>query len=320
MHTNLPTPPRRAATSPTSKTATTTTARVATSWHERDEWSKKRGLHATVHFVGGDHYTGEWFNNLRHGRGTHVGKNHAFVYEGQWEADKRCGYGTLSVPVTNKDKKQDNKNKASETVKQAIKGPPTHTFTAAGAKGTPVVLSKVYAGDWHADVRSGVGTAYYADGARYEGQWKDNVRCGWGTMFYADGSRYDGEWRADMRHGQGILLLANMDRYEGIFVNDMKEGPGKFFFKHRRQVYEGEWSADMPKCGVIHDLETRAFHIGASGLVTSTITKSKLPVLELADPAAVLAQRRQEIQEERVQRLLNPGAGADAAAPNTPGV
>ncbi|KAI9222836.1 hypothetical protein BC828DRAFT_377442 [Blastocladiella britannica] len=305
IHASLPSPPPPA-------------ARVAKTWHERDEWSKKSGRHAPVHFMNGDIYTGEWHNNLRHGRGIHACKDHSYVYEGQWVSDKRCGYGTLSIPVgaglplpgppgktmSAKRNGSSSGSGAATAARLLAHHPETH-HTVHSARG-PVSMRKVYAGDWAGDQRCGVGTAYYADGGRYEGQWKDNVRCGWGTMYYPDGARYDGEWRADMRHGQGILLLANHDRYEGIFVNDLKEGPGKFFFKQRRQVYEGEWSTDMPKCGTIHDLEARAFHPPA-GMVSATAGRSRIPVLELQDPDRVLYERRQEIMEERVERLLCPG-------------
>jgi hypothetical protein len=80
------------------------------------------------------------------------------------------------------------------------------------------------------------------------------MKEGWGEMQYADGSIYQGEFHLEKRHGQGILLLPNGDRYEGVWFNDQKEGPGKFIYRQKRQIYEGEWSLGMPKCGTLKDL------------------------------------------------------------------
>ena len=67
------------------------------------------------------------------------------------------------------------------------------------------------------------------------------MKEGWGQMQYADGTIYEGEWHQENRHGQGILLMPNSDRYEGMWYNDLKEGPGKFVYRSKRQIYEGEW-------------------------------------------------------------------------------
>ncbi|KAJ3359593.1 hypothetical protein GGF32_009149 [Allomyces javanicus] len=301
---------------PVSKATNGSGASAAMNWHDKDEKSKKKGLHATVYLTNGDTYTGEWHNNLRHGRGVQVYKKRSQVYEGKWINDRRGGFGTLSVPAHSAEspiRADPEPGTARDALRTNHPKPHLQLNEAAGLHGP---LVKIYAGDWQDDERHGVGTAYYPDGARYEGQWVGGMRCGWGTMHYADGARYDGEWRQDKRHGQGILLLANHDRFEGIFVNDMKEGPGKFFYKQRHQVYEGEWSADMPKCGTIRDIEPRGNAGRAAGPALSG-NKCKLPALELADPDDVLATRRQEIMQERIERLLlaadQPAGGSGAA-------
>jgi hypothetical protein len=217
------------------------------------------------------------------GRGTHIYKRTNYIYEGQWEHDERCYYGILSAPsrTPSLDSKKDSKSTDSlvkEILSSSTKKPNTKNF-----KELEPGYRKLYAGDWKHDVRCGVGTSYYPDGARYEGEWQDNVRCGWGTMYYADGSRYDGEWRDDMRHGQGILLLPNFDRYEGIFVHDKKEGPGKFFFKQKKQIYEGEWSEDMPKCGALRDMHPRS-PTRSPARSTIELPANKLPVVRIFSP------------------------------------
>lgn len=42
----------------------------------------------------GSKYEGEWFRNMRHGRGKMLYKS-GDVYEGEWELDKRSGAGVL---------------------------------------------------------------------------------------------------------------------------------------------------------------------------------------------------------------------------------
>ena len=39
-----------------------------------------------------------------------------------------------------------------------------------------------------------------------------------------------------------------------MWLNDAKEGPGKFVYRLKRQVYEGEWMNGFPKCGALRDL------------------------------------------------------------------
>jgi hypothetical protein len=39
-----------------------------------------------------------------------------------------------------------------------------------------------------------------------------------------------------------------------MWFNDLKEGPGRFIYRSKRQVYEGEWAQGVPKCGTIIDL------------------------------------------------------------------
>ena len=39
-----------------------------------------------------------------------------------------------------------------------------------------------------------------------------------------------------------------------MWFNDHKEGPGKFIYRVKRQIYEGEWALGLPKCGTLKDL------------------------------------------------------------------
>lgn len=73
----------------------------------------------------------------------------------------------------------------------------------AGASST---LRKMYAGQWMADKRHGLGTCFYENGDVYHGSWETDMKEGWGQTQFADGSMYEGEWHLGKRHGQGILL------------------------------------------------------------------------------------------------------------------
>lgn len=45
-------------------------------WHEWDRKAQKHGLRHTVYAVNGDRYTGEWLDNLKHGKLHHLEKKH----------------------------------------------------------------------------------------------------------------------------------------------------------------------------------------------------------------------------------------------------
>ena len=130
------------------------------------------------------------------GKGTQVWGKSGAIYDGDWRAGLRHGFGTLS--------------------------------TREGD-----VHMKKYAGGWKNDMRhvrptvvctsrerivvmpsisllhpsQGYGTNFYSPEEYYEGEWYADKRSGWGRMFYADGSVYEGEWYDDKRNGKGLLRL-----------------------------------------------------------------------------------------------------------------
>ncbi|KAG8570549.1 hypothetical protein GDO81_011315 [Engystomops pustulosus] len=188
-------------------------------WRDWDRKAQKSGLRCTVYSVNGDEYTGEWMNNLMHGKGKYIYKNDNAIYQGDWIRGKRDGYGTYDV-------------------KDADTGE----------------YIRVYAGEWMNDKKHGNGTYYYIKDECYEGGWESGKRSGWGKMTYANGDMYEGEWRDDKHCGQGILFLANKNCYEGSFEDGMKHGPGKFYYMDTDRVYDGFWIKDVPKCGTLEDI------------------------------------------------------------------
>ncbi|XP_065664162.1 MORN repeat-containing protein 3 isoform X3 [Hydra vulgaris] len=186
-------------------------------WKKWDLMAQKTGLHHTVYLANGDKYTGEWKNNLRHGKGTQYWQKTGAFYDGDWENDMRHGHGTFSLPFQN--------NK----------------------------LQKVYEGGWSIDKKHGYGTYFYGPESYYEGEWYKGLRSGWGRMYYPDKTVYEGEWKNDMRNGMGMLRLANENRYEGEWKNDKKHGDGKFYHLDRGHLFIGTWVEGICKCGTMED-------------------------------------------------------------------
>ncbi|KAM4763789.1 MORN repeat-containing protein 3 isoform 2-T3 [Cyanocitta cristata] len=187
-------------------------------FYEWDRKAQKCGLRHTIYAVNGDQYTGEWLDNLKHGKGTQLWKNTGAIYSGDWKFGKRDGYGSYSIP-----------------------DPVTKEY------------KRVYTGWWENDRRGGRGVFFYPNGECYEGEWSNDLRSGWGKMEYKDGSVYEGQWLVDQPNGQGVLRLSNGNRYEGGWKDGKKHGPGKYFYLDKGQQLEGIWVADIPKCGVLVD-------------------------------------------------------------------
>ena len=54
----------------------------------------------------------------------------------------------------------------------------------------------------------------------YDGEFNHGLRSGFGTFFYANGARYEGDWNDNMKHGKGKFIFKNGRVYEGIFEKD----------------------------------------------------------------------------------------------------
>lgn len=189
-------------------------------WKEWDYNADKRGLRHTVYQVNGNQYTGDWLNNLKHGKGEERYAD-GHLYEGDWKKGKKNGYGVLSM-------KDDRKN----------------------------CYKRVYSGGWKNSKKHGYGTYYFIGADEYyEGEWLNDVRAGWGRMYYQDGSIYEGEWHQDKKEGKGMIRYANDNRYEGEWKNGLKHGRGKYVYIDNGQIYEGVWCNDIAKCGEMKDFD-----------------------------------------------------------------
>lgn len=170
-------------------------------WKTKDRLSQKRGPHATIYLINGDEYIGEWDNNLKHGKGIYFFSKNGYQYEGEFQIDMRCGNGTLSIPINEKAKQENN---GSDLFEKQSNGRTSANYS----KESP--LRKVYTGAWFNDKRHGQGTYFYKDGSVYKGAWVNDMKEGWGIMTYANGNVYEGEFYREKRHGQGVLLLSKL--------------------------------------------------------------------------------------------------------------
>eukprot|EP00753_Platysulcus_tardus_P013359 PLAT3662.7.p1 GENE.PLAT3662.7~~PLAT3662.7.p1 ORF type:complete len:287 (+),score=144.27 PLAT3662.7:415-1275(+) len=194
---------------------------------------------------------------MRDGFGTQVWVD-GNKYEGEWKENMRHGKGAFWVRVGRK-------------------------------------LRKQYTGDWRRNMRHGLGIFFYDNGDKYEGEWRHNRRYGRGKHMFSNGDVYEGDWIEDKRNGLGVLTLSNGDRYEGQWMDDKKDGPGRFFYKDTAKVYQGEWVADVAKCGVYCDIApSDSPFLGDEGL-----DRFDLPPLGLEDAAAVLTEAVARIRATR---------------------
>jgi len=199
-----------------------------------------------VSFKSGAKYTGQWKENMRHGKGTMVWSDGA-MYEGEWE--KNCAVG---------------------------KGRFTHTdgdifigqWCSNMANGTGTYyhhedLLSTYRGQWHNDIQEGFGveersdcTKYmgifrngkksehgkyiWKDGSECEGNWSDNLIQGPAKYVTSDGRCYAGQWSKSTIQGVGKYTYPDGKCYSGQYAEDVKSGFGIFTWSDGRR-YEGFW-------------------------------------------------------------------------------
>eukprot|EP01088_Endostelium_zonatum_P014164 TRINITY_DN2993_c0_g1_i1.p1 TRINITY_DN2993_c0_g1~~TRINITY_DN2993_c0_g1_i1.p1 ORF type:complete len:327 (-),score=87.50 TRINITY_DN2993_c0_g1_i1:94-1074(-) len=111
-------------------------------------------------------YIGQWQLNKRHGYGYII--DNGRKYKGDWMDGKRHGWG--------KEKNRD------------------------GSK---------YIGSWRWGKREGIGECKWIDGTEYKGRWKKGKRNGEGVFVCGDGKVYEGRWKRDVPNGKGCYRSDN---------------------------------------------------------------------------------------------------------------
>lgn len=104
----------------------------------------------------------------------------------------------------------------------------------------------VYTGQWHMNVKHGVGCMVYANGDVYNGTWRRNLHDGSGTLTSGGGRGevYVGDFADNRRHGRGVITYEGGDAYSGTWYNDLRHGEGMIMFANggssRRVYYHGK--------------------------------------------------------------------------------
>jgi hypothetical protein len=168
-------------------------------------------------------YTGEWLNNLQHGRGTYYCADGS-IYTGEWAYGKKEGEGVYEYA---------NGHKTMGIFK--------NNLFCDGFGSMLLPSGDVYKGDWENGTRHGQGTLVSSNGSCYEGEWREGKKHGKGVLRNADGSTLSGEFRSNrVFNSSGSLLFDNGDLFVGTIVNGFYEGEGVLRYADGRK-YEGNW-------------------------------------------------------------------------------
>lgn len=97
-----------------------------------------------------------------------------------------------------------------------------------------------YEGQFHEDMKHGVGKYSYPSGSMYDGEWVDDLQNGHGKESWPDGSVFEGYFNNGAKHGHGIFTWANKCRYEGEFDSNDMHGKGVYHWNDGRG-YSGNW-------------------------------------------------------------------------------
>ncbi|XP_077991620.1 radial spoke head 10 homolog B-like [Glandiceps talaboti] len=134
-------------------------------------------------------YEGDWVNNLRHGYGVRRYRS-GNVYEGEWANNNRQGQGTMRWI----DLDQAYTGQWENGIQH---GHGEHTWYLKRVPGSQYPLRNQYVGDFVRGMRHGVGSFYFANGAKYEGEWDSNLKQGRGKFTFKNGRIFEGMFIQD---------------------------------------------------------------------------------------------------------------------------
>ncbi len=180
----------------------------------------------------GDHYDGEWLDDLMHGQGFYTYAN-GETYKGSYAFGKRDGIGKadyLDGSINQGLWKEDNF--------LGKKFKPDYEYVG---EYNMTLGSHLYA------KKNGHGKKVWKDGTgrMYDGHWEGDMMgrtCTAMVNFDGPGSCYIGQLLPDgIKHGQGKLTYPNGDFYDGQWEKNKKHGNGKYFYAKTGEVYTGKW-------------------------------------------------------------------------------
>ena len=196
-------------------------------------------------------YDGEYENDKRSGFGAYYYSNGSICYVGDWKENRRNGIGISFKP---KDRsmyvgKWENNCPVGMGAKFDENGDLKFVgrWENGSREGVGMLYNpsdeSVFVSRWEDDRLSDKGTLFDSNGNLiYNGSWKNGKRNGVGTQYDASGQvSYHGEWKDGKFNGDGILTLSNGCRVSGNFVMGTIDGYAVFTTKRGKKLYEGEW-------------------------------------------------------------------------------
>lgn len=136
-------------------------------------------------FLGGERYTGEWLDDVRHGQGCTF-YSARDRYDGGFRGDQLHGAGVYSFASGDR--------YVGEYVDNKRHGSGRYTFANLD----------VYDGEWRDGRKHGAGEFHSAAGSLFVGQWENDIYHGSGTYFFSTGHCFEGAWVNGRRQGRGV--------------------------------------------------------------------------------------------------------------------
>lgn len=164
----------------------------------------------TIQFRNGKRYIGELKEGQLEGRGMLLNPSGDTLYVGEFEDNKKHGFGRYSFSAGNV--------YTGEWRDNRMHGQGEMRFYTGDR----------YLGRWFDDRFHGQGTYYFADGGTYEGNFFEGKRHGEGTLSTAE-VIYTGQWVNGLKEGEGkqtLIMPTHREVYEGTFHQDRYDGQG----------------------------------------------------------------------------------------------
>lgn len=145
---------------------------------------KKSGF-GEYFFVGGERYSGEWSEDVRHGQGCTF-YSVRDRYDGSFQCDQLHGAGTYAF------------SSGDLYVGGYVDNKRHGTGQYEFANGD------VYTGEWRDGRKHGAGEFQSAAGSLFVGEWANDAYHGLGTYFFSAGHCFEGTWASGKRQGGGV--------------------------------------------------------------------------------------------------------------------
>lgn len=161
----------------------------------------------TCKYANGDVYDGDWYQNMRDGKGRYEFAVDGAVYEGDWRQGMFEGEGKFCY--ANGDVY------TGDWVEGLREGWGKYEYSNGD----------VYEGWWEnnkKECQESKRSKYsFHTGEEYFGNWSNNKMHGHGVCKFANETRYDGMWHEGRRHGRGRFVLTSEVFLEAEFRDDV---------------------------------------------------------------------------------------------------